>query len=283
MTNLFSPFFNAQSCPELYQRTTLKLFEDRTCDLFLTNQVTEIIAKILTPDNCIAGSAALATYCQGSHFSDIDIYSLSEESCRVCFDRLRSHGYSVDYYNPFGFIMSKSRYKKKVNLVKFAYYDSFKHVLDTFDWTVCQFAISQDCLIFNPSGLRDFYEKRLNIHRLIFYMDIKNRLNKYQGKGYVPTEICQKAIKEAINLEPMRKDVMELFNSQLASQPPLEGVREGGELDSASEAASEAASASELDSWSQRSPSILTASRRNDSRLSYSGTVASQGLRLGSL
>jgi hypothetical protein len=197
---LFTPFFDQKTCPQLWARTITKFY-----DLFYTEglcqfdaQRDQIISDILTPDNCIAGSSALEYYCPGISASDIDIYSLNEESCKAVFERLRNKRYRVKKHNPFGLIMTRGEHEKPVNLVKFAYYDSFSHVLDSFDWTVTQFALTQDRLLFNPIGVRDFYERKLRVHRLIFYMDVKNRFKKYTQKGFKPTDTCQKQVDKAI-------------------------------------------------------------------------------------
>lgn len=71
-----------------------------------------------------------------------------------------------------------------VQLIKLVWYESAEHLIDTFDFTIAQFATDGDELVFNPISFLDLSRKRLVLHRLQFPASTLRRLIKYTQKGY---------------------------------------------------------------------------------------------------
>ncbi len=74
--------------------------------------------------------------------------------------------------------------KPDLQLIKLAWYTDAAHVIDTFDFTVVQWAIQDGELIFNPLATFDLARQRLILHRMQFPASTMRRVLKYASKGY---------------------------------------------------------------------------------------------------
>jgi len=84
------------------------------------------------------------------------------------------------------FVQFKRKDKKgpPVQLVKLVWYESAEHCIDSFDFTVSQFAVSGKDLVYNPFGMFDLARKRLVLHRMQFPSATLRRTIKYTHKGF---------------------------------------------------------------------------------------------------
>jgi hypothetical protein len=64
------------------------------------------------------------------------------------------------------------------------WYDNAEHVIDSFDFTVIQFAFTNKEFVFNGMSFMDLARKRLVLHRMQFPASTMRRLIKYTQKGY---------------------------------------------------------------------------------------------------
>lgn len=71
-----------------------------------------------------------------------------------------------------------------IHLIKIVWYDSPEAVIDSFDFTLAQFAVSNSKFVYNPLGLIDLYQKNLRLHQHQTPTAILKRLVKYTSKGY---------------------------------------------------------------------------------------------------
>jgi len=80
----------------------------------------------------------------------------------------------------------------KIQLINIGFYDCVENLLDTFDFTLCQFALSKE----GPTDFRlhtgdytlwDVGRKRMVINEITFGLSTLRRMFKYQNQGY---EIC---------------------------------------------------------------------------------------------
>ena len=81
-------------------------------------------------------------------------------------------------------ITLKHKTKPSIQLIRTRFYSSPEDVIDSFDFTVCQFAASKEGLTFSPMGLLDMARKRLVLHRITFPSSTMRRMLKYAKKGY---------------------------------------------------------------------------------------------------
>lgn len=73
----------------------------------------------------------------------------------------------------------------KVQVI-FRTYKSPEECLESFDYTICQFAYTGDQILCNPESLIHAHRKRLVINKIVarFSIDSLRRLQKYVKKGY---------------------------------------------------------------------------------------------------
>jgi hypothetical protein len=74
--------------------------------------------------------------------------------------------------------------RPKVQLLKLAWYDSPEHIIDSFDFTITQFAMNKERIITNFLSVIDLSRKRLVLHRMQFPASTMRRIIKYTQKGF---------------------------------------------------------------------------------------------------
>lgn len=71
-----------------------------------------------------------------------------------------------------------------IQLLKMVWYESAEHVIDTFDLSVCQFAVDNKLFYYNPISFVDLSRKRIVLHRMQFPASTLRRIIKYSKKGF---------------------------------------------------------------------------------------------------
>jgi hypothetical protein len=93
-----------------------------------------------------------------------------------------------------------STYKLEGNKIQVIYreYDSMPECLNSFDYTITQFAFDGSHLWCNPDALIHLFERRLVVHRIHpeFAIDSLRRMQKYIKKGF---SICDGGITDLVN------------------------------------------------------------------------------------
>ena len=155
------------------------------------------------PNNSIVAGGYVLGLLRGNakDIGDIDIYSKSEDMFLELQELLFKQGY-IKKPIPSGILVFADTFSKPghfdVQLIRTLWFDSPEHVIDTFDFTVCQFAIQNGFLIFNPMGVFDATRKELIINRLNFPNTMLKRIVKYEGKGFTITDKNRNKVDEAV-------------------------------------------------------------------------------------
>lgn len=71
-----------------------------------------------------------------------------------------------------------------IQLIRIGYYADVVALLDTFDFTICQFATDGETLTVGEFSLYDLARKRLALHKLTFGVATMRRLIKYTRQGF---------------------------------------------------------------------------------------------------
>lgn len=87
-------------------------------------------------------------------------------------------------------------------LIRFQFYTHAHAVIDSFDFTLCQFVTDGNLLTCGPTSLWDAARKRLVLHRLTFPVSTMRRLLKYQKQGFYACAGCLSAILTATIQSP---------------------------------------------------------------------------------
>jgi hypothetical protein len=89
-----------------------------------------------------------------------------------------------------------------IQLIKIAYYDTPEQLLDTFDFTISQFAYDGAYLYCGEHSLWDLARKRLALHKLTYGVATMRRLIKYTKQGFTACAGVMQSILEAAIADP---------------------------------------------------------------------------------
>ncbi len=169
--------------------------------------------------SCWLGGGAVRDSILLEKYSDIDIFGSSKEGldtfidanlkeCKEIFtsDRMRTFTKGND----------------KVQVI-YILSETIEKCLDSFDFTLCQFAYDGNSVYCNPQSLVDIFRKRIVIHKLSneFVIDSLRRMQKYIKKGYT---ICNGGL--ATFIETIRQATPEQIENQMDFYPDTkEGKR----------------------------------------------------------
>lgn len=147
--------------------------------------------------NVVIAGGAIRDSLFGNEYSDIDIFGLTKEDLDlfVKLNLSKGNGYKLVYFNDN--LRTYRKGKIKVQII-YREYEKLTDIIDSFDFTVCQFMYDGEKVICNPSGLLDVYHKRIVINHLepLFVFDSLRRVQKYVQKGYT---ICNGGIKDILD------------------------------------------------------------------------------------
>jgi hypothetical protein len=73
---------------------------------------------------------------------------------------------------------------RDVQCIRFAFYQNVEAVIDSFDFTICQFAFDGARLMCGEFALWDLGRKRLAVHRLTYPVSSMRRMLKYASQGF---------------------------------------------------------------------------------------------------
>ena len=90
----------------------------------------------------------------------------------------------------------------KVQAIKINFYDSPKDLLDSFDFTICQFAYDGEDLYCGDYSLHDLGRKRLVINNISYPVASLRRLIKYTQQGYYACQGTMTRFLETISDNP---------------------------------------------------------------------------------
>lgn len=186
---------------KLYVSAHIKDMRDRG---FKGSQV-EALARMLPHDAVIAGGAVASSMLGEQANTDIDVFFLNGKAFEDTFNMLinppqegedswafkgyttnttleeiRKNSKEVRYVK----FESSNPNHKPIQLIKMVWFDSVQHVIDSFDFTVCQFALSGDFMHYCPLGVIDLLKKRLQLNKMQFPAVSLRRLIKYTNKGF---------------------------------------------------------------------------------------------------
>lgn len=164
----------------------------------------EYIHTILPTGAVIAGGYVLsAMRNKPAIVNDIDIYSLNEDMFLELSSNLENAGYTKKVStNSHKYVFADTWEKARrlpVQLVRTMWFESPEHVIDTFDFTACQFALQNGFLIYNPLSVFDVTTNKLILHRINFPGSILKRVTKYEKKGFKIDSNTKSIIEKAMS------------------------------------------------------------------------------------
>lgn len=76
----------------------------------------------------------------------------------------------------------------ELQFVKINTYENVDQLLDSFDFTICQFVTDGNLLYTTPQAILDLGQKRLNIHKISYPVSSMRRIIKYCKQGFYACE-----------------------------------------------------------------------------------------------
>lgn len=169
------------------------------------------IAKAL-PDGFICGGAVRRSLMPGCSplDSDIDMFFRDADEMIFAKDALLGMGFKQLSENSTNTTMSGKLEigdvfrGLKVQLIHIAYYSEVKDVLDSFDFTICQFGYDSNTrqFWFSSVAMIDLMSKRIVVHKVTYAVSTVRRLMKYAKQGYLVCGGCIASILNAVASDP---------------------------------------------------------------------------------
>lgn len=152
----------------------------------------DYINSVIQPcdDIWIAGGFVRDLLSKQDSTTDVDVYFHSQNKLNATIKQLKSHKDLIRYHE------GKNSDRCWINgiefnIIKYRTYKSLEEVLDSFDYTICQFGWNGSNIYYTKEALRDLAGNRLILHKCTFATSSVRRMIKYAEKGFT---ICPKTI-----------------------------------------------------------------------------------------
>ncbi len=177
-----------------YAKSPLAVLADRG----IVNHTLNALVRHLPTGAIIAGGFMTHVILEEDKANDIDLFFTSKEAFDATVallqkppeDAVAYQGYTlkdeVDLANlgDARFVTFIHPKKPALQLIRFAWYESAEHVIDTFDFTIVKFAADNTSLYYDPIAWLDLSRKRLVLARMQFPASTMRRIIKYASKGF---------------------------------------------------------------------------------------------------
>lgn len=142
----------------------------------------------------IAGGALRRMLSGKPQESDFDFFFRDADQLAAFADRLEKLGLSKVRETPHhvqyrGHLKAAKR-DVDIQCIRFRYYATAAEVIDSFDYTICQFAYDGRQITSGEFSLWDLGRKRLAIHKITYPVSTMRRLLKYTRQGFTACGGC---------------------------------------------------------------------------------------------
>ncbi|MGR9413121.1 hypothetical protein [Rhizobium leguminosarum] len=174
---------------EFLARSTDKEFDETTLAKVLSG-----LPPLSPSGPWIAGGALRRTLLRQELDSDFDFFFrnpdqlsiFTSELDRRGMEKVRETEHHVHYRGRVG----DSAELIDIQCIRFAFYADAEAVIDSFDFTICQFAFDGTSLTSGPYSLWDLGRKRLAVHRVTYPVSSMRRVLKYATQGFKACNGC---------------------------------------------------------------------------------------------
>jgi hypothetical protein len=137
------------------------------------------------PGVWLAGGAIRSLF-DNTEIEDYDLFFSDYRLYIDTFARLISiHGFEIKFICPEGKLITlKNKAGVKVQLITAQFYQSEVQLINTFDFSVTQFATDGETIFVGSTSIQDAENKVLRLENLSYPVATINRLFKYKKKGY---------------------------------------------------------------------------------------------------
>lgn len=181
---------------EFLARSTDKAFDETTLA-----KVLAALPPLSSNGPWLAGGALRRTLMQREPESDFDFFFKDAEQLqsfaaaldRLGMEKVRETEHHLHYRGRVG----DGGLPIDVQCIRFAFYANADAVIDSFDFTICQFAFDGTSLTAGAYALWDLGRKRLAVNRITFPVSSMRRVLKYGSQGFKACNGCLAALLRA--------------------------------------------------------------------------------------
>lgn len=137
--------------------------------------------------------------------SDYDMFFANEKQKQDYIDLLIRDGAEIKIQNDFNTTLLWRN--NKVQAIHINYYNSPEEVLDSFDYTICQFLTDGNNLYTGEFSLWDLGRQRLTVHKITYPIASTRRLIKYTSQKFYACAGCLQSLLLSVKENP---DILEL-------------------------------------------------------------------------
>jgi len=123
-------------------------------------------------------------------FKDVDTFKSWEASLPKGLSKVKETKHHTEYKG----VLEGSDIPIVVQAIKFKFYDNAEQVIDSFDYTITQFAFDGTYLFTTPESLWDLGRKRLALHRVTYPVATMRRMIKYSNQGFTACGGCMQEL-----------------------------------------------------------------------------------------
>lgn len=179
-------------------RYNLREFLSRSTDAdFEQSELSSVLAGLpaLSPTGpWLAGGALRRTLLGEQPDSDFDFFFRDEDQLTTFREGLESRGFTKvresQHHQHYRGKTGDSALPRDVQMIRFAFYADAAAVVDSFDFTICQFAFDGTTLTCGEHALWDIGRKRLAIHQITYPVSTMRRALKYGTQGFTACNGC---------------------------------------------------------------------------------------------
>ncbi len=149
------------------------------------------VRDLLREHNSVVAGGFWRTIFDKSKIADIDIFCVTKPSAMEVIKGLESKGFKITFTCPQGELhtMRDDHYEIQVISKDGCFSGDPESLIDSFDFTACQFASNSDLSAFytGETSVHDAVNRLLRINKLTFPAHSMRRSYKYVAKGYEMT------------------------------------------------------------------------------------------------
>jgi len=150
----------------------------------------------LLPPGCwMAGGSMVSMFAGIKHTGDIDLFFDGPDSFEAMAKIVETNDIFKDYKKKVSNNMSRTWtyeyvgdaklfYKPNIQLVKLVWFESMKHVIGSFDFTICQIASDGTKIEYGESTMEDIANREIVLNKVHCPPITLSRLMKYAGRGF---------------------------------------------------------------------------------------------------
>jgi len=199
-----------------YVQTSERLYpKEGTCPLdIILNAFPSIVVSSIKAGNCwIAGGFIRRWWGNIKQDSDIDLFFSSKETYDIICTSLDAEAEEpclVSEFNRMYTIKINDEWTINVQCIHHQFYANTEALLDSFDFTICQFAYDGTSICTTELTIIDSQRKRLVPHKITFGVSSLRRIVKYSKQGYYMCGGAATSFLNQIKPENIRGEVISL-------------------------------------------------------------------------